>query len=501
MRPMPESVREAVQEAVCQRAVKEAVRESQQGKGKPIISTELGEHRIVAVGNTLHWSPKDSTQTFADFLNVYIRQVLGSEWGNLELKKPPDKRNPIISWYHEVGSLKKKHAQKRGERYSTPTTGALLAYINLAYNLYLLGHNVEVQEHLLERLKNTDSFHSAYYETYVAAWFILAGFKLELENEKDHTKRHCEFVATSPSGSKYSVEAKARQPNKEHLAIGNQLKKALEKSASHKRIIFIDMNLPMDADFSKEGFLDPISQRIRSKEKMEIQGNPAPEAYVLVTNQPFHLHLQEEKPIPRAILYEGFKIPDFGSVSFPSLIDAYEAYEKHSDVRRVVEAGFKYKVPETFDGELPEFAFGEAERLQIGGQYQFEDGEIGTLREGIVLEDSQELIMVVDIKGRHVLYRGKLTDEELAAYRRHPETFFGEVSSNNNQNHAETPFDLFLFFYNTYKNTPRQKLLEFLQTAPDIDSLKLRSTEDLRLVYSERVTVNALAATHRSTDD
>lgn len=494
MRPMPESVRKAVQDSVREHAVKEAVRENQQGKGKPIISAELGEHRIVAVGNTLHWSSKESTQTFADFLNVYIRQVLGSEWGNSELEKPADQRHPIMNWYCEVRALKQKYGRAKGELYGTPATGSLLAYINLAYNLYLLGHNVEVQEHLLERLKTVESFHGAYYETYVAAWFILAGFKLELENEKDNTTRHCEFVATSPSGAKYSVEAKARQPDKEHLAIGNQLKKALDKAANHKRIIFIDMNLPMSADFSKEGFFDPISERIRSKETMEIQGSPAPEAYVIVTNQPFHLHLEKEAPFPRAFLYEGFKISDFGSVSFGSLIDAYRAYEKHSDLRRIVDAAFKYKVPETFDGELPEFAFGEAERLQTGAQYQFEDGKIGTLLEGIVLEDSQELIMVVDVNGEHSLYRGKLTDEELAAYRRHPETFFGEIS-NNNQGNAETPFDLFLFFYGTYKNSSRERLLELLQAAPDIEDLKLRSTEDLQLIYSERVTLNAISTT------
>lgn len=205
---VPEVVRTALRRHVAQ----EAVRKSEQGEGKPIISLEFKDHRFVAVGNTLYWSPKNTTQTFADFLNIYIKRVFEPGWGNTELRKPLEERHPIMQWYHEVATLQQEYATRSGEKFSTPKTGAVAAYINLAYNLYLLGHNATVQRHLLERLKHSDSFHSAYYETYVAAWFILAGFELELENEKDTTVSHCEFTATSPAGMKFSVEAKARQP-------------------------------------------------------------------------------------------------------------------------------------------------------------------------------------------------------------------------------------------------------------------------------------------------
>jgi hypothetical protein len=49
---------------------------------------------------------------------------------------------------------------------------------------------------LIKRLKNNDNFAGAYYETFVAAAFIKAGFNLEFENEQDGQTTHCEFIAT-----------------------------------------------------------------------------------------------------------------------------------------------------------------------------------------------------------------------------------------------------------------------------------------------------------------
>ena len=65
---------------------KEALRESQQGKGKPIISADFNGYKITAVGNKIHWSKKH--ETFVDFLSDYIRRTIGEEWGNTEIKKP-----------------------------------------------------------------------------------------------------------------------------------------------------------------------------------------------------------------------------------------------------------------------------------------------------------------------------------------------------------------------------------------------------------------------------
>ena len=88
-------------------------------------------------------------------------------------------------------------------------TGVVACYLGLAYSLYLLAHNVELQEKLVRRLKVPGQFQGAYYEVTVANILIRAGFELELEDESDGTVKHCEFSARSRrTGKKYWVEAK-----------------------------------------------------------------------------------------------------------------------------------------------------------------------------------------------------------------------------------------------------------------------------------------------------
>ena len=159
-----------------------------------------------------------------------------------------EERHQIMQWYDAFCAFQKKHRTKpKGEIEGAPINGLVSAYFGLAYNLYLLQHNAELQAYLIRRLKQKDCFYAAYYETYVAAWFILAGFKLKIENEEDSTQTHAEFIATK-EGRNYSVEAKTRTPRKPHFDVANQLYKALIIEAKHPRIVFIDMNVGADID-------------------------------------------------------------------------------------------------------------------------------------------------------------------------------------------------------------------------------------------------------------
>jgi hypothetical protein len=140
-----------------EKRAQEIQRQKQQGLGRPIISVEHQGYRFVAVGNHLHYSKK--WKTFTDFLGDYLATKLGGEWGNTELKKPFEVRHPIVQWYHHICMLQQKHVQKPGEIYSAPITGAVSAYYGLAYNLYLLAHNVhDIQTRLLDRLRNPATF-------------------------------------------------------------------------------------------------------------------------------------------------------------------------------------------------------------------------------------------------------------------------------------------------------------------------------------------------------
>ncbi|WP_318186564.1 YecA family protein [Pseudomonas fluorescens] len=64
-----------MQMTLARHEAKEFQRREQQGLGRPIISTEYHDHRVIAVGQTIHFSQK--WKTFHDFLNDYPKIVLG----------------------------------------------------------------------------------------------------------------------------------------------------------------------------------------------------------------------------------------------------------------------------------------------------------------------------------------------------------------------------------------------------------------------------------------
>lgn len=478
----PPEVLEAMQKA---HEAQEKLRQHQQGLGRPIIGADFKGFRLTAVGNRILWS-KDH-KTFIDVLSDYIRWTLGEDWGNAEIKKPLDERHQVLKWYDALCAYQNKHREKpAGEIETAPATGLIRSYYGLAYNLYLLEHNVELRDYLVKRLKTKDQFFGAYYETCVAAWFILAGFQLTLENEEDARRKHVEFVATK-DGKSYTVEAKFRQPGKENLDVGNQLHKALKKPANHPRIVFIEMNIPdvQNQDAYSEEIIATIHDREESA-TFRPNGEEAPPAYVIVTNQPYHLLLNEEQ-ILYSWLAVGFKTPDFGhNVMFPSLVEGFKSRQRHSGLLDLQKAFTNYSIPVTMDGEIPEFAFGEAERrFIIGERHRMDDGRVGTLTSGIVIESEQAATLVYSMEdGTSAIYKGPLSDAELRAYRAHPETFFGQVQ-NVGKNITE-PIEMFAWMYASYKDTPRQKILEWMAQAPDIDELSKLSDEDLRLIYIER---------------
>ena len=487
------------QEVALQFARLEAKRkqeEKQQGLGKSIISIEHHGIRFVAVGSRMYHSP--SWKTFHDFLFDYIKMVFKKEWGTKELEKPLDERHPILKWYHAATVHMKKHKKNEGVINSTVMTGAISAYLNLSYNLYLLAHNYEeeVQAKLIKRLKNIEQFQGALYETYVASIFTLAGFKLEMEDEEDSLKSHCEFTATSKStGEKFSVEAKARQAFKEGAGVGNQLYNALTKDAEHKRVVCIDVNVN-----NLLGKLEDILKELKDKEtKLTIKGKPAPEAYVFVTNHSFEYDL-EGWSFERMGYAYGYKIPDFNvGTTFPSIKDALIAREKHKDMESLITSIRQHsEIPITFDAEIPEFAFDEeakAKRLLIGNRYLVPDGsgqEVEAILVDAVVAEEEKIVygMYLLKSGRRITCTNPLTDAELIAYKRHPETFFGVPLKKTNK--VNDPLELYDFFYGSYKTCPRERLLGFLKNRKDIEHLKTLSDEELLVKCCEMWVYSAM---------
>ena len=478
----------------------EMQRQKQQGFGRPIISMEHKGYRFVAVGSRVHYG---KWKTFADFLHNYIKVTIGSDWGNSEIAKPLGERHPLMQWYDKVCHVQMAHAGRPGELFSTPVTGAVSAYNRLAYNLYLIAHNgKDIQTRLLARLRNKDNFQGAYYETQVAAWLIQAGFELDFEDEQDVSHSHCEFTATYvPNGEKYSVEAKSRETRPGGSArtpVGQQLRKALAKKADHKRLVFIDLNKALHSVEAGYRAMDRAESIIRQSEKsMEIDGSPAPSAYVCITNMNDQ-HALDDSTLATMVAFIGFKLPDFMG-EYESLREAARARERHLPMFRFLKSLEDHKeIPQTFGGELPSEVFSTEKmpRLKVGRLYLVPgpDGQEvpAELMQAVVMDKKAHAIMRDPKTGKNWIGTFEMTAEELADYERHPDTYFGVYQRQGRR--AETAMDMYDFFAEAYENTPKDELIAQLPNYPDQEELKHLSQRELVEIVAERYTHGAMAS-------
>lgn len=475
----------------------------QQGLGKPIISTTLNGNRVICVGNKVHSSTK--WKTFHDFLSSYIKLLFSPQWGNNEIAKPYDERHPLLKIYDIVCRQQKEMAQTQPANgiYTGDMTGAISSYLWLSYNLYLIEHNKDIQNQLIGRLKHQDQFAGAYYETFVIAIFLRAGFLIEFEDEISRKSTHCEFTAThKSSGKKYTVEVKQRNrksiiSNKgsnnielDYKGLGKLLKEALKKNSKHERIIFIDTNLPSAAleKNSQQDLQDKMVNFIRKKEK---QLHDSPSAYLFLTNYPYH-HEQDLNSTNHYnfVLLDGFKIDDFG-FGETNLHQAIQSRKKHKLIDELFKTIQSHNIiPSTFDGSIPEFTFDKVPaKLKIGETYEIPDKD-GNFVNGILVDCT---VNVKDKKAHGLcqtsagilLVSFDLSDAEINAYKKHPDTFFGIYKKA--QQSAKTPLDLYDFFYDSFGQLTKEDLLSRLEQHPNQAYIKSLSQKELLETYCEAI--------------
>lgn len=311
----------------------ESLRQQKFGQVRHIVSEDFHGYKFVAVGNELYYFPAESCRTFPDFLMKYIKLVLGIDWGKGELAKPYEERHQILKWYD--GMCRFQSEQKPGSNglYSAIPNGAFAAYLHLAYDLYTLRNNSELQQRLIDRIKIKDQFQGARYELFAAATCCRAGFEIEFEDETDGSKGHPEFVAThKQTGQKISVEAKSRHrpgvldfrgerstERQIKADIGQLLSQALKKPTEYPFVIFIDLNLPpVEGDIKEQALLKEIEKTVK-----RICGTPeeAPDKFNLIifTNIPHH-YGDEKEPDPPKEIWSVLSERPKNTPSFPNVI-------------------------------------------------------------------------------------------------------------------------------------------------------------------------------------
>ena len=510
--PLPSGIWEGIERKRKEIEALQTRRAQQQGLGRPIISGQVHEQRVVAVGARLYYSPK--WHTFHDFLRDNLLGSLGPEWANAEQKKPIEMRHPILRWYALATEQAKKMQVAEGELISGPMTGAIRAFMNLAYNVYLIAHHGDGQEMAdiyLKRLRSarTDDFTGALFETYAAAAFLKAGFELAYEETTRRSTSSVEFVATWPAtGEQFSVEVKSRvrgeldstpadEPDEaKRLRVGAKLVKALSKAAEHTRVVMIEVNVPdqLTADDRLEGWAAAAVSQIRGNETAkQPDGSPFPPAYVFVTNHSFHHDLTGIGSAMQVVA-DGFRISDFGpEVHHHGYAEVLAARERHSAMMALIDSiRTHYEIPATFEGELPSTlnAIDTIPRLRIGQRYLIPDERgddvAGRLTSATVLASEKLAYGIYELDdGRKIIATCPMTAEELEDYRRYPDTFFDAVESVPTK--ARTFVEKCDFLFKTYQHSSREKLLEFMTNASDIEHLRTLGQRELAIIYCERM--------------
>lgn len=477
--------------SIAKRDAQEFQRREQQGLGKPIISTQVQDHRVVAVGGTIHFSKK--WKTFHDFLKDYPKIVLGKDWWTSEGNKPPEERHRIFIWATRIYEQQKAYVEQKGLGGAQPATGAISAYMRFAYDLYGLKHAVEVQKLLIERIKCPDNFSGALYEVRVAAALLRAGFDLQFEDETDRRSTHVEFIAKhTASGMTYAVEAKRREGVR--MKINKQLYRALSKKSDHPRIVFIDTNDGRleAARNSRNPVVLAEAEHLLKLYERDRTGKELPQAYVIATYDPAEHHL-DTVGLPSGILFWGFHYEDL-KPGWKTVLEQVQTRRQHAQIFALLESMQKHRhVPATFDGEAEAFLGGSSvARLQVGQRMQVPnpDGtqvEV-TLESGIVMPEwkAASCVVLTDAQEQFIV-QIPLSDEELRAHAQHPTTFFGVIDRNAGRSRRETNLDWFDFFWETYAGTPKEKLVEFMKRAPDIEQLKALTQDELATEYCARM--------------
>lgn len=475
-------------------------RRLQQGFGKPIQSYSLNDRRAVVIGRALmigKWS------TFVDFLSDYFAERIGRQWIADEMRLG-ELAHPIAQWAVE---LRKQAPVQPPGLAKRRINNALRSLLSAAYNLYLIEHHYEqyeqpLFERFLNRLRVKEGFFAALSETYAAASFLKAGFFLEYEDDL-RPGHHPEFTATyKPTNRRFSVEVKTRSgPDsggdlKARLKLKNKLSQALKKNLPWTRVVVIDLNIPdvivSPEDPAAHGILEQIEEAERT---LKVRSAPAPPAYLFLINQPYHYNLASFNGAPLVGAF-GFRLETFQPriAAFRKIV---LGREMHPEMHQLIQSmKIHSEVPSTFDGQHPEFAFdAEAGRSRwlVGNEYcvpSMNGEEVNAiLQSGSVSPSTRMMHGVFQADGVNFVVQAPITEAELAAYTRSPETFFGVIQ--NVGRRADNAFELADFFYDNYKNTPKEKLLEFLKDHPAVEKLRNLSQQDLAIFVSEQWALSA----------
>lgn len=250
--PTPAGIPPALLEKLRKLQTEQISRTQKYGDIKEVISATVGDMRFVASGRKLVYS--NTMKCFPDFLNQHLHAILGPTLGK-QIHLPFDNQHPVIQWRTVMANASMSSPDSEG--FHSSDLGGTIMWFRLAYDLYLIEHNQELQKKLLKRIRSHDQFQGARFEAAVAAMMLASGYELEFCDDKLPGKKPEFFARPKEKGPILAIEAKSRrrpgimghEPSKTPTApakinVDNLLLDAVQKDTVEPLLIFIELNLP-----------------------------------------------------------------------------------------------------------------------------------------------------------------------------------------------------------------------------------------------------------------
>jgi len=285
--------------------------------------------RVWALGNRLYPN-EPPTITFSEFILKVLQTELGKEWWEENKAKTPDEHHYIFKAFHRF-ELWKKRVDKEARIGPDGSKGAFpdgwtYNLFSLAFDVAMLIQRTEgINDDLLRRLRNIDSYQGARYEIAVASIFAMMGCKITFIDNHLNTEKHPEFYAefSDNSSLKVAVEAKSKhRPGVIHQAgkpepsnlqktrIVPLINSALKQNPGDVPfIIFVDINQPFELSITPEEY---IKRLILDTQNMRKPSAKSPDEFALLYLTNYSGQFLEEKEMTKT--YSTFVFPQYSTM-------------------------------------------------------------------------------------------------------------------------------------------------------------------------------------------
>ena len=293
----------------------------------------VGDSRYVVAGGAIYKQDGAPQRRFVDFIHDFAVMTLTEPWLDAQDAKPEGERHQVVRWMTAFVEHNNSWKAKLGDGGAVPPIGAGPAWFRFAYDLYLIRNNAKLEERLLARLRNNDSFQGARYELAVAATFLCAGFDLHFEDETDNRTQHPEFIAVDhKSGLKIAVEAKSRRYQgvydfrdgrpwtpEDGTDVRGLLEQALRKKTPLPYYVCVDVNLPPTGKVpvNETGWPDQLGATFEDMERFAYGPDNFPANGVLFTNDPSHHIVTDHMDVRGAALWQLWRSTEHPRVPHP----------------------------------------------------------------------------------------------------------------------------------------------------------------------------------------